>query len=53
MECVACKSELEFTNKRFTGVDNQGYGKEIYFFYCLNEKCLRYKLFCDFSVKTS
>jgi hypothetical protein len=46
MKCIKCDTELENTGEKFTGVCNYGYGQFISFYYCPNENCLRYKLYC-------
>ena len=46
MKCVLCKKELERTSYIFMGVDNYGEGKYIYFYFCGNKNCNRYKLYC-------
>ena len=50
MVCVKCETELEKTNKDFTGTCNYNKGQYISFYYCPNEKCDRYGLYCDHDI---
>ena len=46
MECVKCGHDLEKTNDGFTGTCNYNKGQYIVFYFCPNENCDRYKLYC-------
>lgn len=46
-KCIKCDTLLKDTHKSFTGVCNFGKGQYITFYYCPNEECDRYKLYCD------
>ena len=48
-KCPMCKTKFERTRKHFTGTCNYEKGQYIYFSYCPNEACYRYRLFCDVS----
>lgn len=45
-KCVKCGTELDSTYPTFTGTCNYNKGQYILFYFCPNEKCDRYHLYC-------
>jgi hypothetical protein len=49
-KCISCGEKLKYSHPEFTGVDNYKNGQYIKFQCCDNKKCIRYKLYCGYSI---
>lgn len=48
-KCFKCNTDLETTDKSFTGTCNYSKGQYIYFLYCPNKECSNYHVYVDHS----